>query len=99
MQKGPDSGQDDLRGSRRAAEPAVSQRTVKAIAVMHDKAFNLLLMRGDHSLNEIKAQKVLGTFRFASEAEIRDALGCKPGYIGPVGAQGRAWSPTARSRR
>jgi prolyl-tRNA synthetase len=65
------------------------QRTVKAVAVMQDKAFNLLLIRGDHSLNEIKAQKVLGTFRFAGEAEIRGALGCKPGYIGPVGAKVR----------
>jgi prolyl-tRNA synthetase len=62
------------------------ERTVKAIAVMSDDRFTLLLLRGDHSLNEIKTQKVLGAFRFASEAEIRTALGCKPGYIGPVGA-------------
>jgi prolyl-tRNA synthetase len=65
------------------------ERTVKAIAVMSDDKFNLLLLRGDHSLNEIKAQKVLGAFRFASETEIRSALGCKPGYIGPVGASVR----------
>jgi prolyl-tRNA synthetase len=65
------------------------ERTVKAIAVMSDDKFTLLLVRGDHSLNEIKAQKVLGVFRFASETEIRGALGCKPGYIGPVGAKAR----------
>ena len=65
------------------------ERTVKAIAVMSDDKFALLLVRGDHSLNEIKAQKTLGVFRFASEAEIRTALGCKPGYIGPVGAKAR----------
>ncbi len=65
------------------------ERTVKAIAVMNDGKFSLLLLRGDHSLNEIKAQKVLGAFRFASETEIRAALGCKPGYIGPVGAKVR----------
>jgi len=59
------------------------QRTVKAIAVMHDEAFHLLLVRGDHELNEIKAQKAIGAFRFASEGEIRQALGCPPGYIGP----------------
>jgi prolyl-tRNA synthetase len=64
-------------------------RTVKAIAVISDDKFTLLLVRGDHSLNEIKAQKVVGTFRFASETEIRSALGCKPGYIGPVGAKAR----------
>jgi prolyl-tRNA synthetase len=63
------------------------QRTVKAIAVVHDDAFNLLLLRGDHDLNEIKAQKISGLdpFRFATEAEIVRHLGCKAGYIGPVG--------------
>ena len=62
-------------------------RTVKAIAVMHDEAFCLLLVRGDHDLNEIKAQKLPGLdpFRFATEAEIVQYTGCKPGYIGPVG--------------
>jgi len=64
-------------------------RTVKAIAVMHEKSFCLLLVRGDHSLNEIKASKVPGVdpFRFATEAEIENALGSKAGYIGPVGAK------------
>jgi prolyl-tRNA synthetase len=65
------------------------QRTVKAVAVMQDQTFHLLLIRGDHSLNEIKTQKQLGAFRFATEAEIRAAMGCKPGYLGPVGAQVR----------
>src|SRR5262245_24869845 len=36
------------------------QRTVKAIAVMHDEEFVLLLLRGDHDLNEIKTQKLPG---------------------------------------
>jgi prolyl-tRNA synthetase len=61
-------------------------RTVKSIALMQDGHFVLLLIRGDHSLNEIKAQKVVGAFRFAAEKEIEAALGCKPGYIGPVGS-------------
>ena len=62
-------------------------QTVKAIAVMHDETFNLLLVRGDHDLNEIKAQKLpdLDPFRFATDAEIARHLGCKAGYIGPVG--------------
>jgi prolyl-tRNA synthetase len=62
------------------------ERTVKAIAVMQETAFVLLLVRGDHALNEIKTQKAIGAFRFATEAEIRQALSGPPGYIGPVGA-------------
>jgi prolyl-tRNA synthetase len=62
------------------------EKTVKAIAVMHDGQFNLLLLRGDHDLNELKAHKAIGEFRFASEKEIESALECKPGYIGPVDA-------------
>ena len=48
----------------------------------------LLLVRGDHDLNEVKAGKVDGLkdgFRFATEAEIVEHFGCKPGYLGPVG--------------
>ena len=63
-------------------------RTVKAIAAMHEDEFVLLLLRGDHALNEIKAQKLPGMdpFRFATDAEVERHLRCKPGYIGPVGA-------------
>ena len=64
-------------------------RTVKAVAVMHDEQFILLLVRGDHELNEIKAQKVIGLFRFATEGEIQRHLHCPAGYIGPVGAKVR----------
>ena len=62
-------------------------KTVKAIAVMHNDEFTLLLLRGDHALNEVKTGKLPGLdpFRFASDAEIERFLGCKPGYIGPVG--------------
>ena len=50
----------------------------------------LLLVRGDHSLNEVKAGKVQGLkagFRFATGAEIEDHFGCKPGYLGAIGAR------------
>lgn len=72
-------------------------RIVKSIAVVSEQAdggktFTLLLLRGDHELNEIKAGKLagLGAFRFASEAEVIEHLGCKPGYIGPVIGCGRS---------
>lgn len=48
----------------------------------------LLLVRGDHDLNEVKAGKIEGLkagFRFATVAEIEDHFGCKPGYLGPLG--------------
>jgi prolyl-tRNA synthetase len=66
------------------------EKTVKAIAVMHEREFVLLLIRGDHTLNEIKAAKLPGLdpFRFATDAEVVEHLGCKPGYIGPVGING-----------
>jgi prolyl-tRNA synthetase len=50
----------------------------------------LLLVRGDHSLNEVKASKVPGLkagYRFATGAEIEAHFGCKPGYLGPIGAR------------
>ena len=52
----------------------------------------LLLIRGDHELNEIKAGKIEGLkagFRFATEAEIVEYFGCPPGYLGPIGLKKR----------
>jgi len=48
----------------------------------------LLLLRGDHDMNEIKVGKVPGLdkgFRFATVGEIEAHFGCKPGYLGPIG--------------
>ncbi|WP_431288618.1 proline--tRNA ligase [Roseateles chitinivorans] len=48
----------------------------------------LLLVRGDHDLNEVKVGKLEGLkggFRFATAAEIDTHFGCKPGYLGPIG--------------
>ncbi len=47
----------------------------------------LLLVRGDHELNEVKAGKVEGLkgFRFATDSEIVEHFGCEPGYLGPLG--------------
>lgn len=62
-------------------------KTVKLIAVMAGDKLNVLLIRGDHSLNEVKTAKVegLADFRFATEEEIRAAFNCPPGFLGPVG--------------
>ena len=47
----------------------------------------LLLLRGDHDMNEVKVSKLPGLdggFRFATVPEIEDHFGCKPGYLGPI---------------
>jgi prolyl-tRNA synthetase len=71
-------------------------RTVKSIVLTvdpadegSDKQLWLLLLRGDHELNEVKAAKVPGLtdFRFASESEIVEWFGTEPGYLGPIGAR------------
>ena len=67
------------------------EKTVKAIAVVREEAqegasgsFAMLLVRGDHDLNEVKTQKLIGKFRFAKDEEIERTLKCRSGYIGPV---------------
>jgi len=47
----------------------------------------LLLLRGDHELNEVKTGKLAGFengYRFATEEEILETFGCIPGYLGPI---------------
>jgi prolyl-tRNA synthetase len=62
-------------------------QTVKSVAFMGEAGFCLLLVRGDHQVNEIKAAKIqaLGMdLRAAQDDEIVAHLGSKPGFIGPV---------------
>jgi prolyl-tRNA synthetase len=62
-------------------------RSLKTIMVSAANKLHMLLLRGDHTLNEVKVTKLPGLdrFRFATDEEIRAATGCKPGFIGPVG--------------
>lgn len=69
-------------------------QTVKTIALTVEsdegkKSFWVLLLRGDHELNDIKVSKVPGLkdFRFSTEAEIQEVFGTVPGYLGPVGTK------------
>ncbi|OGS71862.1 MAG: proline--tRNA ligase, partial [Gallionellales bacterium GWA2_60_142] len=89
MQKAITPGQKTI-GEVAAFFNASAQNILKSIAVVtHEDEFVLLLLRGDHTLNEIKAGKVLGEFRFASDDEIHRNMNCRAGYIGPVGSQVR----------
>lgn len=68
--------------------------TVKSIVLATDGSPDqpkvtiwLLLLRGDHDLNEIKTGKLPGFehgYRFATEDEILETFGCVPGYLGPI---------------
>jgi len=62
-------------------------QTVKSVMVWANESLHMLLVRGDHTLNEFKISRIpsLVNFRLASEYEIAQGLGCRPGYIGPVG--------------
>lgn len=61
----------------------------KEAGAVPDKEVWLLLLRGDHELNEVKAAKVAGlaNYRFASEEEIVEWFGTPPGYLGPIGTK------------
>ena len=68
-------------------------QTVKSVVLSVEKDEGpreiwLLLVRGDHELNEVKAGKLpgMGAFRFASDTEILEHFGTPPGYIGPINA-------------
>ncbi|KJV32100.1 proline--tRNA ligase [Aquitalea magnusonii] len=67
--------------------------TVKALVVEGSEGEAvLMLVRGDHELNEVKAEKVAGIKKpltMASPAIIREAFGANPGSLGPVGFKGR----------
>jgi prolyl-tRNA synthetase len=73
------------------------QKTIKSLVVTTEEKNEagevvktqvwLLMLRGDHEMNEIKANKVPGLengFRFATLAEIDEHFGCKPGYLGLI---------------
>jgi prolyl-tRNA synthetase len=72
-------------------------QTVKTIALTVEqevdgkqaKQYFMLLLRGDHELNEVKVGKVAGlnAHRFSTEAEILEVYGTVPGYLGPIGTK------------
>ncbi|MGG1946104.1 proline--tRNA ligase [Trinickia sp. NRRL B-1857] len=70
------------------------ERTIKSIILATDNegaepTIWLLMLRGDHDLNEVKVGKLPGLagFRFATEAEIVEWFGTPPGYLGPIGTK------------
>jgi prolyl-tRNA synthetase len=97
LTKTADAGQEHLRRCCTVVGPATAAVTVKSLVLATDTLDDrgaviktqiwLLLLRGDHDMNEVKVGKLpgLSAFRFATVPEIEDHFGCKPGYLGPVG--------------
>ena len=77
-------------------------RCVKTLLVeATDGGVVALVVRGDHELNAVKAQKlpgVLSPLRMASAGQLRAAAGCEPGFIGPVGLALRIYADHAAAR-
>ena len=97
MAKNPTPGQSTCSDVAKLLGLPLSQ-TVKSLVLATDELNEqgevvksqvwLLLVRGDHDMNEVKVGKLPGFekgFRFATLGEIEDHFGCKPGYLGPVG--------------
>ncbi|GGD90026.1 proline--tRNA ligase [Caballeronia grimmiae] len=70
------------------------EKTIKSIILATDNegaepTIWLLMLRGDHSLNDVKVNKLPGLagYRFATEAEIVEWFGTPPGYLGPIGTK------------
>ncbi len=65
-----------------------AERTVKTLVVEAEEGLIALVLRGDHSLNELKAEKLEGVktpLQLADEDQIKAAVGCGTGSLGPVG--------------
>jgi prolyl-tRNA synthetase len=72
-----------------------AERSVKTLMVDGDDGSVVaMILRGDHELNAVKAQKLPGVanpLRMASVERVRDAANCDPGSLGPVGFRGRIY--------
>jgi len=86
MKKDPTPGTSTCEGVAKLwGEPLA--RTVKAILLYANHRVHMVLIRGDHTLNEVKTGKVHGLkgWRWASDEEILAAAGGPAGYLGPIG--------------
>jgi prolyl-tRNA synthetase len=71
-----------------------ARQCAKTLVVEGTEGPVALVLRGDHELNEIKAQHVPGVaqpLRLASDAAVQSAVGCRPGSIGPIGLSIPVW--------
>jgi prolyl-tRNA synthetase len=91
LQKVATPGQHSIEEVSRFLHVPPQQILKTLMVVTGDGQEVLLLLRGDHMLNEVKAAKKFllnEGFRFATEAEVRARMGAEPGSIGPRGDHG-----------
>jgi prolyl-tRNA synthetase len=65
-----------------------AQQTLKTLIVAGDEQPVALVLRGDHTLNAIKAAKLEGVaspLQMADAASVQSVTGCEPGFAGPLG--------------
>jgi prolyl-tRNA synthetase len=76
-------------------------RTIKTLLVKGVGGAIALVVRGDHELNEVKAERlpqVMKPLVFVTPGEVELAAGCEPGSIGPVGLQIRVIADESAAR-
>ncbi|MBK6982511.1 MAG: proline--tRNA ligase [Betaproteobacteria bacterium] len=88
LKKDPTPGTATCEGVARLWKEPLA-RTVKAILLTANDRVHMLLIRGDHSVNEIKVGKIPGLkgWRWSTDEEILAAAGGPAGYLGPVGLE------------
>jgi prolyl-tRNA synthetase len=70
------------------------RQCVKTLVVDGIEGPVALVLRGDHELNEVKAQHLEGIvtpLRLAADSDVLAAVGCRPGSIGPIGLTIPVW--------
>ena len=70
------------------------EQTLKTLIVEGTDGPVALVLRGDHALNIVKAQKLPGIaspLTMASPAAVQAASGCAPGFVGPIGLDIPVW--------
>ncbi|MCM3441063.1 proline--tRNA ligase [Metabacillus halosaccharovorans] len=62
------------------------EKCIKSVLFKVDEKFVLVLVRGDHEVNDIKVKNVYGAsvVELATAEETKEVLHCTPGYVGPI---------------
>ncbi|MBU7592152.1 proline--tRNA ligase [Metabacillus halosaccharovorans] len=67
------------------------EKCIKSVLFKVDEKFVLVLVRGDHEVNDIKVKNIFGAsvVELATAEETKEVLQCTPGYVGPINVSGQ----------